>query len=177
MYSVILFFDKLSPFWQGIAGSAAFAAATIIFQASRRLLGRIAGKFGGAMLESYSYNLLFKHWVYKEYATSTAISALSQGNFFIIRKVFHWTLQGILFLIFFFGVASILNREWLHCLGHYFAFNCFLEGYLWTKDTSDEVNIQKIDENIKTKFFTSIGKTSRTVTTQAPTPRIDTEVK
>jgi hypothetical protein len=59
-------------------------------------------------------------------------------------------------MIFFSEVKSVLAKDWLWVACMWFAFNTFLEAYMWVKDSSHVKHIDKIDEDVKKEFIASL---------------------
>lgn len=158
MENINLFVDKLSPFWQGIVGSAVFAGLALLLRLFLRLGSRLSSYFGVRILRAYSNDILFKHWTYKDYVNSRELVLFSYGHFYVIMHALRWATKSGLFLVFFFGVASMMEKNWLHFVAYYLAFNCLLEASSWLKDRSAEKDIKHIDPKTKEEFFQSINR-------------------
>jgi hypothetical protein len=165
MENINLFVDKLSPFWQGIVGSAVFDSLALLLRLFLRLGSRLASHFGVKI----QHDILFKHWTYKDYVKSSELVLFSYGHFYVIMHVLRWATKSGLFLVFFFGVASMMEKNWLHFAAYYFAFNCLLEASSWLKDRSAEKDIKHIDPKIKEEFFQSISRRPESSDTSSAT--------
>ena len=113
----------------------------------------MAGRSGAKFLRSYQELLLIRHWLHKEYVNSENILNYTKGFNFVVLNVIRWTLRAALIFVFFFGVESLLERNWVWVGCSWLVFNALFEAYQWAKDSSNEVHIRKIDEGLKSEFF------------------------
>lgn len=149
---IVEIIETQSPFVQGLIASAVFALSVLIL----RIIAKLATKSGSALFKSYQKQLLTRHWLHKNYVNSNNILLYTQGFNFVVLQTVRWVLRGTLIIIFFLGVNSIVNKEWLWAICSWFSFNAFLEAFEWAKDSSSEEFIDKIDEDIKNEFFASV---------------------
>src|SRR3989304_7732187 len=143
------FIDALSPFLQGLLGSAALL---LILWLSRLALDTIR-KFSKAFYRGYSKDILFKYWVHKNLVKSRELYLFTLGHLLIFRQAFKWILRAGLIVGFFAGVYSFLNRRWLILLCSYFVLNCLLEASSWLKDWGNEKYISSVVEETKDELL------------------------
>tara|TARA_R110000823_G_scaffold105124_17_gene223473 strand:- start:1376 stop:1807 length:432 start_codon:yes stop_codon:yes gene_type:complete len=118
-----------------------------VFAFSSWLLQKTAKKVkesGSKFWSSYSRLDVVKHTLHKEYIHSNNIQLASFGATIALLQACRWLLLGILILVFFFGIHSIINRDWLLVASYWFAFNCVLEARNLVKDTSDPKHISHV---------------------------------
>lgn len=149
---IIEIIEQQSPFIQGLIASAVFGLSVWIVRA----IFRKASKSGGVFLKRYQQNLLAKHWLHRYYVNSDDQYRFSMGFNFVVLQSLRWMIRGILISIFFFGVGSILEGDWLYVASSWFVFNCFLEAGQWVKDSSNEREIENFDEDVKKEYFESL---------------------
>lgn len=153
MTDLLKYLDGLSPFLQGVLGSAAFALIV--------LFGRLAlrgASYGGKTLFKFmSKDIVFKHIFHKKFVQSRRMPDAIWGNFFVITQALHWSINAATMLVFIFSVSALLEGKWFHLLGFFLALNALLEANSWLKDRSDEKYIAYLDPGTKKelleKFF------------------------
>lgn len=149
---IINWIESQSAFTQGLMASAIFGSTIWLM---RKLLNKV-GEMGSAFMKDYQKLLLTRHWLHKHYVKSDNLYLYTQGFNFIMLQTIRLALLGILIILFFLGVNSILNKNWLWVACSWFAFNAFLESYQWAKDSSNEKLIEKIDEDVKKELFEAL---------------------
>jgi len=149
MTDLLKYLDSLSPFLQGILGSAAFALIIVL----GRLALRAAQRGGSASYKFISRDLMMKHILHKQFVQSRRLPEAIWGNFFVITQSLQWSIIATSSLIFVFAVSSLLEGKWLHLLGYYLALNSLLEAHSWLKDRSDEKHIAYLDPEIKKELI------------------------
>ena len=149
MADLLKYLDGLSPFLQGVLGSAAFALIV--------LLGRFAirgARHGGrSFFKFMSKDIVLKHFLHKEFVRSRHLADSIWGNFFVITKALHWSINAVSMLVFIFGVSALLEGKWLHLFGFYLALNALFEANSWLKDRSDETHIAYLDPESKKELL------------------------
>lgn len=154
---VLTWIEHLSPFLQGVLGSAGFAFILWASRRAFRIALRVLKTQSRTFSRGYSEDLLSKHYVHKNLVQSGNLCKFSFGHFLIFTESFRWILRGVLILVFFFGVFSILDGNLLKLLAYYLTFNCLFEAHRWLRDWSSESHIEKLDEDIKKEFFARLG--------------------
>jgi hypothetical protein len=139
----------LSPFLQGVLGSAAFAL--IVFFG--RLALRATSHGGRTVFKFMSKYIVLKHILHKEFVQSSRMPDVLKGNFFVITQALHWSINAAIMLVFIFAVSALLEGKWLHLLGFFFALNALLEANSWLKDRSDEKHIAHLDSETKKELL------------------------
>lgn len=152
MGQLITLIEQQSPFVQGFIASATFALATWLFRTIKRRLQ----KAGVAVLRGYEYQEVAKHWLHRHYVRSNNAILANHGISFVALQAFRYCLIGSLLFIFLLGVEFAVSGRWLLVIGSWFAFNSFLEAFTWIRDSSDPKRIEKIDEEIKMAFYSSL---------------------
>ncbi len=168
MEQLITLIEDQSPFVQGLLASAVFALATWLFRAFKQKMQ----KTGVALLRGYEYQEVAKHWLHKNYVRSNNAILANHGISFVALQAFRYCLLGALIFIFFFGVDFALAGKWLLVLASWFAFNAFLEAFTWVRDSSDPKRIEKIDEEIKKAFYSSLPANAPESLNQSGGPEI-----
>ncbi|MBY8080213.1 V3/V1b-type arginine vasotocin receptor [Vibrio fluvialis] len=143
MEQIFEYIDSLSSFQQGLLGSAVFAFSSWLIQK----LSKKAKSSGLSFFESYSRLDVLRHVVHKHYINSNNIHEVSYGSSLVLLRAFEWIIRAFLILIFFFGIHSLVNEQWLFVAASWFSFNCALEGFNWVKDSSSVKSISYIDED------------------------------
>ncbi|HGZ6767487.1 TPA: V3/V1b-type arginine vasotocin receptor [Vibrio parahaemolyticus] len=143
MEQLFEYIDSLSSFQQGLLGSAVFAFSSWFVQK----LSRKAKSSGLAFFESYSRLDVLRHVVHKHYINSNNIHEVSYGSSLVLLRAFEWIIRAFLIMIFFFGIHSLVNEQWLFVAASWFSFNCALEGFNWVKDSSHVKSVSYIDED------------------------------
>lgn len=146
--------NELNPFVQSLLASALFALLMYITQRVWRKTKQTSSKF----LNEYNKQDYFKHLVHKELLNSHDSALISKGYFIITIQAFRWIARGILILIFFLAVNSILTANWLMLLCYWFMFNCFLEAHTWLKDQSKDEAVSHVSQKIREEVIQVILK-------------------
>ncbi|MEK6663565.1 MAG: hypothetical protein AABY73_06830 [Pseudomonadota bacterium] len=149
MTDLLKHLDSLSPFLQGVMGSAAFALIILI----GRLALRGARHGGKTFFKFMSRDLVLKHIVHKEFVQSRRIPDAVWGNFFVITQSLHWSINAASMLVFVFAVSALLGGNWLLLIGYYLALNALLEANSWLKDRSDEKHVAHVDPEIRKQLL------------------------
>jgi len=149
--------EGLSPFQQSILGSMVFAFSSWLLQK----VVKKAKSSGTAFLEAYSEIDVHKHVLHKEYIRSGNIQLASYGATVAILLSARWVMLGILILVFFFGINSLLQANWLYVAAAWFTFNCMLEARNWLKDSSDAGTISHVPEETVSKIYESLRPNSK----------------
>ncbi len=146
--------SQLSPFLQGLLAAAVFALSIWLLQVALNRAKRSGKKF----VNFYSRDILFKHWVHKRLVRSNQLNYFTFGHFYIFTESFRWIIRAGLTLVFFFGVISLLNAEYLAVLAYYLAFNCLLEASSWLRDWSSDDEVKFINEDLKNEVLNKLEK-------------------
>lgn len=152
MIEIIQLIDQQSPFVQSLIAATVFAVSVWLMRVAIKMVGRTGSRF----LRDYQRILLTKHWLHKYYVNSNDQYRFSLGFNVVVLQSLRWVVRGLLIFIFFLGVNSLLNSEWLWAICSWLVFNSFLEASQWLKDVSSESDISKVDEDIKKEFFDSL---------------------
>lgn len=149
MTELFKYLDGLSPFLQGLLGSAAFAL--IVFFGRLALRGASHG--GRKFFKFMSKDIVLKHILHKEFVQSRRMPDTIWGNFFVITQTLHWSINAATMLVFIFAVSALLEGKWFHLLGFYLALNALIEANSWLKDRSDEKHIAHLDPETKKELL------------------------
>lgn len=152
MDQVFNWIDGLTSFQQSLLGCLVFAFTSWLLQK----ITKKAKESGSKFWSSYSKLDVVKHTLHKEYIHSNNIQLASFGATLALLQASRWVLLGFLILIFFFGIHSITNRDWLLVAACWFTFNCILEARNWVKDTSDPKHIRHVPEEIAAEIIESL---------------------
>jgi len=144
--------NELTSFQQSLLGSAVFAVSSWIIQ---RLFKK-AKSSGSAFLETYSILDVYKHTLHKEYVRSSNIQLASFGASIALLQASRWVIRAVLILVFFFGVHSIVVRDWIYVAAAWFTFNCILEAWGWLKDSSDIKHISHVPEEKAKEIYAAL---------------------
>jgi len=149
MTDLLKYLDGLSPFLQGVLGSAAFALIVLFGQLALR-----GARHGGrSYFKFMSKDIVLKHIVHKEFVRSRHLPDAIWGNFFVITQALHWSINAASMLVFIFSVSALLEGKWLQLLGFYLTLNALLEANSWLKDRSDEKHIAHLDPETKKELL------------------------
>ena len=144
--------NELSSFYQSILGAAVFSVSSWLVQK----VYKKAKSSGSAFMEAYSELDVHKHVLHKEYVRSGDIQFASFGASIALLLAARWVLLGILIMVFFFGINSIVQGNWLYVAASWFTFNCMLEARNWLKDSSDPKNISHVPEETANKIYDAL---------------------
>ena len=164
MDGILEHINGLSPFVQGLLGSAVFAISSILLQ---RVMNR-AKKSGSEIFRVFARLDMVRHILHKDYVNSRDLQRSSYGSAVAMLFAFRWMLGGFLIAIFFIGVHSIINGNWLFVAASWFCFNCFLEAHNWVKDTGHEKHISHVPDEVQADVITVMYPPD-------PAPRIEKE--
>ena len=142
---VFTYVEGMSAFKQSLLAAFVFAVTSFIF----RLIVLKVKEKSASVLEEQSRRDVVRHILHKDYIYSSDMNISSFGVSMALLLSFRWILLGCLILIFFFGIKSMLNADWLYFAAAWFAFNCFFEARSWVKDCSSDKYIKNIPEEIK----------------------------
>lgn len=149
MEIIVNWIDGLSPFQQGILGTGVFSLSSWLAQK----IYKKAKSSGVAFMDAYSELDVHKHVLHKEYINSGNVQLASFGASIALLLSARWAILGILILVFFFGVNSIFEGNWVYVAAAWFTFNCMLEARNWLKDSSDEKCIAHVPEETVEKIY------------------------
>lgn len=149
--------EGLSPFQQSILGSAVFAISSWLLQK----VVKKAKASGAAFSKAYSEIDVHKHVLHKEYIRSGNIQLASYGASIAMLLAARWVMLGILIMVFFFGINSLLQADWLYVAAAWFAFNCMLEARNWLKDSSDPETISHVPEETVSRIYENLRPKSQ----------------
>jgi hypothetical protein len=152
MEYIFSWINELTSFQQSFLGSAAFAVSSWIIH---RLFKK-AKSSGAAFLEAYSILDVYKHTLHKEYVRSQNIQLASFGASIALLQASRWVVRGVLTLVFFFGVHSIVARDWIYVAAAWFTFNCMLEAWGWLKDSSDTKHISHVPNEKAQEIYNAL---------------------
>jgi len=107
MTDLLKYLDSLSPFLQGLLGSAAFAIIVLL----GRLALRGARHGGRSMFKFLSKDMLMKHILHKEFVRSRHLADSIWGNFIVITNALHWSINAAAMLTFVFAVSAFLDGK------------------------------------------------------------------
>lgn len=144
--------NGLSSFQQSILGSFIFAVTSWIAQAAFKK----AKSRGADFWAAYSKLDVVKHSLHKEYVNSNNIQLASFGARFAVLHALRWVLRAALIMVFFFGINSIVNREWFLIAAVWFTFNCLLEAWNWVKDSSSPKHIEHVPKDVASEIIESL---------------------
>ena len=144
--------NSLSAFHQSLIGATVFSATSWLLQK----IFKKAKSSGATFMTVYSELDVHKHVLHKEYVCSGNIQYASFGASIALLLAARWVILGILILVFFFGINSIANGDWLYVAAAWFTFNCMLEARNWLKDSSDPKHISHVPEETATKIYKAL---------------------
>ncbi|WP_105253550.1 V3/V1b-type arginine vasotocin receptor [Pseudoalteromonas sp. T1lg75] len=144
--------NELSSFHQSILGAAVFSVSSWLVQKAYKK----AKSSGSEFMEVYSELDVHKHVLHKEYVRSGNIQYASFGASIALLLAARWVMLGILIMVFFFGINSIVQGNWLYVAAAWFTFNCMLEARNWLKDSSDPKNIAHVPEETANKIYSAL---------------------
>ncbi len=145
----IEYIESLSPFIQALLGAFVFALTSWI---ARFCFENCKNKVFSS-LALYKRSDMAKHIIHKEFVRSKDVRIALDGLTVVLFQAARYIVYGLLIIIFFFGVHSIINGQWLFIAASWFSFNAFLEAHNWLKDTSDEKHISHISEEMKKEIY------------------------
>lgn len=149
MDAILAWIDTLSSFEQNLIASAAFGLTSLIFQA----LAKKARSKGSKIMKVFAELDVSKHVLHKEYVRSTNMQLASFGASVAMLQAARWVVRGMLVMIFFFGIHSIVYSDWLYVAAAWFTFNCILEASNWLKDSSSEKSISHVPDEVKNRIY------------------------
>lgn len=149
------FIENLSPFIQGVLGSAAFAVLLWI----ARVVTRGLGKTGKSYFKVISHDLVMKHILHKRFINSDNLYSQIWANFFALRQALRGFIKASAMFVFFAGVNALLEGNWLLLAGLFLALNGLIEAGSWLKDTSDEKHISHLDQEVRDELLNKHLKT------------------
>jgi hypothetical protein len=152
MSDLFQYLDGLSPFVQGLLGSAIFALTSWLAQKAFKK----AKSSGSLFLREYMKLDVVKHVLHHDYILSSDLQRASYGSAISLLFASRYVLIGILVLLFFFGINSLLNSSWLFLAASWFCFNSVLEAYRWVRDSSHEKNIEHVPDDIRVEMLTKL---------------------
>ena len=155
MDQLLHYVENLSPFLQALLASAVFAVTSWIAQKAFKK----AKASGSVLLREYLKLDVVKHILHRDYVHSNDLQKSSYGAAIALLFASRWILLGVLIMLFFFGINSLLNANWLFVAASWFCFNGVLEAYNWVKDSSKEKHIAHVPEDIKREMFTRLTGT------------------
>lgn|SRR5690606_29645459 len=144
--------DSLSAFHQSIIGAAVFSFSSLIVQG----IYKKAKSSGSAFMEAYSKLDVHKHVLHREFVRSGNIQYASFGASIALLLAARWVMAGVLILVFFFGINSIVQENWIYVAAAWFTFNCMLEARNWLKDSSDPKHISHVPENTVKEIYSAL---------------------
>lgn len=143
--------ENLSPFNQSLLAAAIFSISSWIIQR----LYKKAKSSGAQFLSIYSELDVHKHILHKEYVRSGNIQLASYGASIALLLAARWIMLGVLILVFFFGINSIIQGNWLYVIAAWFTFNCMLEARNWLRDSSNPEHISYIPKDVVNRVYDS----------------------
>lgn len=152
MDQIYTWIDSLSAFHQGMLGTAVFSISSWVAQKAYKK----AKSSGSAFMTEYSKLDVHKHVLHKEYVRSGNIQYSSFGASIALLLAARWAMLGILIMVFFFGVNSIVQGNWLYVASAWFTFNCMLEARNWLKDSSDPKHITHVPEETVNEIYNAL---------------------
>jgi len=153
MDAIFNWIETLTSFQQGMLGSAVFAFTSLI----ARYLYKKVKLSGAAFMEAYSTVDVHKHILHKEFIRSSNPQLASYGSSIALLLAARWMILGILILVFFFGINSFVEGNWLYVAASWFTFNCMLEARDWLKDSSSEKNIKHVPDEKVALIYESLN--------------------
>lgn len=147
--------ENLSPFIQGILGSFVFVVLVCIM----RFLLNLSKNTGKSAVKFWGMSRLAKYYLHKNMVNSTDnLYYCVFGNFLMIQKFLMQLTIGVLIIVFYLSVNSLINKDYFSFFVFFLAFNSFYEAFDWLKDHSDEKSILNVNEELKNEFFKTFGK-------------------
>lgn len=152
MEELLIEIESLSPFVQSLLAAVVFGFSSLVIQwASHKAKSK-----GSWLLREYSRIDVGRHILHRDFVNSSEIVKSSYGATVATLFALRWILIGFLTAIFFVGVHSIVNSNWLFLAASWFCFNSFLEAYNWAKDSSGEKYIKHVPEELLTEVSDSL---------------------
>jgi len=146
---ILNYITQFSPFVQNLLASFVFLILSWFFQ---KVVKKSKAK-GSEVLENFSRLDVVKHILHKEFVTSTDFQKSAFGASIALLMASRWIFRCGLILIFFFGVNSIMNGNWLYILASWFSFNSLYAGYDWVKDSSDPEAISHVSDEVREEVY------------------------
>jgi hypothetical protein len=153
MTLIIAWVDSLSPFIQGVLGSAVFA---IIVWLSRYVV-KLLTSLNKVLKKSRDIDMMTKYWVHKNYVNTNGLYFFTQGYLFIISESLIWLFRTIMVASYYFGVIAILNFNLIQLVFSAIVISFAYEGSTWLMDQSKEDAISKVDRKIKEEVLSKLG--------------------
>jgi len=157
MEIILNWIEGLSSFQQSILGSAVFAFSSWLIQK----IAKKAKSSGSAAMKAYAELDVHKHVLHKEYVRSGNIQLASYGASIAMLLAARWVMLGILIFLFFFGIDSLIQGQWLYVVAAWFTFNCMLEARNWLKDSSNDETIAHIPDETISRIYENLRPKSR----------------
>jgi len=157
MEIILNWIEGLSSFQQSILGSAVFAFSSWLIQK----IAKKAKSSGSAAMKAYAELDVHKHVLHKEYVRSGNIQLASYGASIAMLLAARWVMLGILIFLFFFGIDSLIQGQWLYVAAAWFTFNCMLEARNWLKDSSNDETIAHIPDETISRIYENLRPKSR----------------
>lgn len=149
MDSILEFIHSYSSFEQSIIGAAVFCFSTWLI----RIIFNKAKKGGSIFLSEYSKIDVVKHTLHKEYINTTDMQLSTFGSTVALLYASRWLIRALLICIFFVGISSFLESNWLALLASWCCFNCVLEANSWVKNSSANRSVSHVPENMKKEIY------------------------
>ncbi|WP_105170258.1 V3/V1b-type arginine vasotocin receptor [Pseudoalteromonas sp. T1lg24] len=149
MSSILEIINSYTPFEQSLIGSAVFLFSSWLF----RTIFNKAKSSGKIFFKEYSKIDVVKHTLHKEYINSNNMQFSTFGSSIALLHASRWLIKALLIFIFFSGLSSILNADWLFVAVYWFCFNCVLEANSWVKDSSSESSVSHVPEDLKNEIY------------------------
>ena len=157
MEIILNWIEGLSSFQQSILGSAVFAFSSWLIQK----IAKKAKSSGSAAMKAYAELDVHKHVLHKEYVRSGNIQLASYGASIAMLLAARWVMLGILIFLFFFGIDSLIQGQWLYVAAAWFTFNCMLEARNWLKDSSNDETIAHIPDETISRIYENLRPKSQ----------------
>ena len=150
MLSFLAKFDSLNPdvhdLILGFVGSVIFAISIVI----GRFIFKHLTKSGTKIARIYADNWVLKYQAHHAIFGAKDLPESLRLFFLVILTSIAWLMLAGIILDFFYGVKALVSGQWFICLGHWFALNCLLEGFLWAKDSrNDKIPKEILEEKQK----------------------------
>ena len=142
MENILNYINNLGQFQLNLLSATVFAILLYITQKIIKKSKNSSIEFLNIYKESYLHKYIAHHKIYE----SEEVALPVRFFFHVSLMSIMWLFIGLLILIFFYGVQALSTGNWFIFLGHWFAFNSFLEGYMWSRDSRKDETAKELFE-------------------------------
>lgn len=160
--------NSLGSFEVNLLAAVVFGIVVVITRFLGKLLVKRLAESGVRIAKLYAENYLQKYLAHHAIFGSKEIAEPVRLFFLVILTSIAWLFLSALMLVFFYGVNALATGKWFIFLGHWFALNCLIEGFLWAKDSRND----KIPKAI---YDAKFGKAEQKTTENPKLAQADTQ--